>query len=145
MANDIDRDLVVAIQGISYTGGSSQKSLLGNATYAFIESTDPNIWLPQEACTLFEEAFGLEIDNKTGLYLINSTHQANLNAADASITFTLANTVSGGATVDIQFPWKAFVLQASYPFTPETTMYFPLRVAANSSQNTLGRVFLQEA
>lgn len=38
-----------------------------------------------------------------------------------------------------------FDLEASYPIYPNATSYFPIRRAANDSQYTLGRAFLQEA
>ncbi|QSZ37620.1 hypothetical protein DSL72_008719 [Monilinia vaccinii-corymbosi] len=61
------------------------------------------------------------------------------------VIFSLANTISGGSTVNIQLPFGAFSLQASYPFVDNTTYYFPFKRAANNTQYTLGRTFLQEA
>ncbi|EPE36619.1 Acid protease [Glarea lozoyensis ATCC 20868] len=144
LANDVSRDIVVAIQSISYTG-TTQEVLLPQPIYSFIESTDPNFWLPAEAVAAFERAFGISVDNATGLYLISTSQYATLNAINPSVTFTLANSLSGGSTVDIVLPFKAFILQAAPPFTPNTTSYFPLKLAANSTQYTLGRTFLQEA
>jgi hypothetical protein len=146
MEQDVTRDIVVAIQSISYTGNTEQ-ILLSDSTLAFIESTDPNFWLPKSACEEFEKAFGISIDNETGLYLMNTTQYSALNGADPQpqVTFTLANDLSGGQTVNIALPFSAFALQTTPPFTPNSTLYFPLRQAANDSQNTLGRAFLQEA
>jgi hypothetical protein len=141
---DIDRDIVVVIQSITYNG-ASQDILLSKPTTAFIESTDPNIWLPEAACKAFEQAFGISIDNSTGLYLMNSTQYTQLQAANPQVTFTLSNSLSGGDTVSIVLPFSAFALSTSPPFTSNNTYNFPLRVAANDSQNTLGRAFLQEA
>lgn len=42
-------------------------------------------------------------------------------------------------------PYAAFDQQASYPFYENATNYFPMRIAHNSSQYTLGRTFFQEA
>ncbi|KUJ10112.1 uncharacterized protein LY89DRAFT_540757, partial [Mollisia scopiformis] len=144
LAGDINRDIVVAIQSITFSG-TTQASLLPAPIYAFIESTDPNIWLPIAACEAFEKAFGLSRDNTTGLYLINSTHYTALQNSDTQVTFSLADSLSGGQTVNIVFPFSAFALSATYPFTPNATYYFPLKVAANDTQYTLGRTFLQEA
>jgi hypothetical protein len=144
MAGDISRDLVVAIQSISYSG-TSQSTLLSQPIQAFIDSTDPNIWLPQGACTNFENAFGLSVDNKTGLYLVNTTHHDTLVSANPQVTFRISDSLQGGQTVDIVLPYSAFALQATYPKVQNTTYYFPLKVAANSTQYTLGRTFLQEA
>jgi hypothetical protein len=134
----------VAIQSITYSG-TTQDVLLSTPIFSFIESTDPNIWLPEAACQAFERAFGISIDNSTGLYLINATQYAQLQSLNPQVTFTLANSLSGGETVDIVLPFNAFGLSTSYPFTPNDTYYFPLKKAANESQYTLGRAFLQEA
>jgi hypothetical protein len=40
---------------------------------------------------------------------------------------------------------SAFDLQAHWSIYPSTTNYFPLRRAANDTQYTLGKKFLQEA
>ena len=141
---DINRDIVVAIQSITYSG-TTQSTLLSTPTFAFIESTDPNIWLPETACNAFEEAFGISIDNYTGLYLINATQYTQLQTSNPQVTFSLSNSLSGGETVNIVLPFNAFGLPTTSPFTPNDTYYFPLRKAANDSQNTLGRAFLQEA
>jgi hypothetical protein len=141
---DIDRDIVVAIQSITYSG-TTQSTLLSTPTFAFIESTDPNIWLPEAACKAFEQAFGIATDKATGLYLINATHYTQLQAANPQVTFTLSNSLSGGETASIVLPFNAFALPASPPFSPNNNYYFPLKKTANDSQNTLGRVFLQEA
>jgi hypothetical protein len=144
LAGDIDRDIVVGIQSIIYSG-TTQANLLSTPTYAFIESTDPNIWLPEAACQEFEKAFGISIDESTGLYLMNTTQYAQLEATNAQVTFTLGNSLTGGETVNIILPFSAFALPASYPLTSNDTYYFPLKKAANDSQVTLGRAFLQEA
>lgn len=144
MAGDITRDLVVYIQSISYSG-SSQLSLLTTPIQVFIDSTDPNIWLPKSVCKSFEDAFGLELDNKTGLYLINDTHHTALLAIDAQVTFRLSDTLQGGQAVNIVLPYSAFDLEAQTPLVNGTNNYFPLKEAANDTQYTLGRTFLQEA
>jgi len=42
-------------------------------------------------------------------------------------------------------PYAAFDLVADYPLVIDSSRYFPLMRAANESQYTLGRTFLQEA
>lgn len=107
---------------------------------SFLDATVSQIWLPLDACEAFERVFGLTFDTASGLYLVNETmHQ------DATLVFTIgANTIST-PTVDLSFPYAAFDLQlTAYPNAPNATRYFPLRRAANDSQYTLGRTFLQE-
>jgi len=144
MADDITRDLVVAVQSISYSGTTSS-ILLSNPINIFIDSTDPNLWLPSDTCDAFERAFGLTLDSITGLYLINDTHHNTLLDSDAQVSFRLSDDTSGGDTVTIVLPYKAFDLTAEYPLVDNTSHYFPLKRANSSTQYTLGRTFLQEA
>jgi tetrahydromethanopterin S-methyltransferase subunit F len=112
----------------------------------FIDSTTAQIWLPTSACAAFEQAFGITYDEPTGLYLVNSTLHSSLIQRNPNVTFTFGGT-QGGSTVSITLPYGAFNLNAEFPFVPNgnSTPYFPLRRAANSTQYTLGRTFLQEA
>lgn len=48
-------------------------------------------------------------------------------------------------TQNIELPYAAFDLQASYPYYETPTRYFPIRRAANETQYTFGRTFFQEA
>ncbi|KAF7554940.1 hypothetical protein G7Z17_g2546 [Cylindrodendrum hubeiense] len=144
MADDVTRDLVVALQSISYSG-SDKSTLLSSPINIFIDSTDPNLWLPDDVCDAFESAFGLTMDNTTGLYLVNDTHHSTLVATDAEVSFQLSDVLEGGDSVTIVLPYDAFALQAEYPLVKNTSYYFPLKRAANETQYTLGRVFLQEA
>ncbi|KAJ2987351.1 hypothetical protein NUW58_g4555 [Xylaria curta] len=144
MAGDVTRDLVVVLQYISYSGSSSA-TLLSEPIDIFIDSTDPNLWLPEDVCTSFEEAFGLTFDGASGLYLVNETQHSALLNSEAEVTFRLSDVRSGGDTVSIILPYTAFDLTAEYPLVENTSYYFPLKKAANSTQYTLGRTFLQEA
>jgi hypothetical protein len=144
MADDVTRDLVVALQSISYSGSTST-TLLSNPIDIYIDSTDPNLWLPAEACDAFEKAFGLTLDSQTGLYLVNETHRNRLLDSNAQVSFRLSDVKSGGDTVTIVLPYAAFDLTAENPLVENTSHYFPLKRANSSSQYTLGRTFLQEA
>lgn len=144
LGEDVTRDIVVGIQSIFYSG-TTTKPLLPTPIYAFVESTDPNIWLPLEACKEFEVAFGIEWDDLTSKYLINDTQFATLSQSNPTVTFRLAASTTGGATADIILPFKSLGLKAAYPLVPNATHYFPLQRAANATQYTLGRAFLQEA
>ena len=139
---DISRDLLVGIQSIN----SGSDSLLPNGTVAFVDSTVSHIWLPLEACKRFEEVFGLTWNSSAQLYLVSDALHDSLIAKNASIKFTLGATSSGGQTVNITFPYAAFDLTVSGPpLLNGTSRYFPLKRAANDTQYTLGRAFLQEA
>ncbi|MCJ1382778.1 hypothetical protein MMC17_005891 [Xylographa soralifera] len=147
-APDDSRDLVVGIQVITYVDESQKtRNLLESSSgiLAYVDSTIPEIWLPESACAAFEDAFGLVYDPVNKLYPINSTWHSTLQTRNPNVTFTIGNEASGGATVDIVLPYAAFDLQASWPKYPNNTLYFPLQRAANETQITLGRTLLQEA
>jgi hypothetical protein len=127
------------------TTSTTPTSLLPTPIFALIDSTLPYIYLPTAACELFESAFGLVWNSTAELYLLNSTQHSALLAQNPNVTFTLGHTLSGGATVDIVLPYAAFDLNISWPHAESSTWYFPLKRAANDTQYTLGRAFLQEA
>ena len=142
---DQTRDLTVGLQAITSTTAAGNTSLLPTPGLYLIDSTIAQNYLPQDACEAFERAFNLVLDKTTGLYLLNDTQHANLLQKNPNITFTIGAEATGGSTVDITFPYAAFDLNVSYPITTNTTRYFPLVPATNSTQYTLGRQFLQEA
>lgn len=146
-ASDISRDLVVGLQSIQFSDAQTQhKELLpSGSVFTFIDSTIPHIWLPVDACKAFEDAFGITYDNKTELYLVNNTLHDTLTKQNASVSFIIANQLQGGSTVTITFPYAAFDLRVEYPIVNSSQYYFPLRRAANDTQYTLGRAFLQES
>ncbi|KAH8812134.1 aspartic peptidase domain-containing protein [Xylogone sp. PMI_703] len=146
ITDNAEQDLMVAIQSIMYTS-NGQSKLLKDPIYAFIDSTDPNFWLPESVCQAFELAFGISQDPTTGLYLLDSSQYDRISKMNPEVTFTLGNTLSGGESLNITLPFSAFTLPAAYPFVPNDTYkhYFPLRQSKDSSQYMLGRAFLQEA
>ncbi|KAI4112284.1 MAG: hypothetical protein LQ345_006546 [Seirophora villosa] len=140
-----DRDLVVGIQSILVDGTS--RELLPTSILALIDSTVPHIWLPLDACCEFERAFGISWDRTSDLYLVNETTHQALLAQNANLTFKIGSQRSSTDTIDITLPYASFDLQVldTYPNIASSTRYFPLRRAANDTQYTLGRTFLQEA
>ncbi|KAK6582505.1 hypothetical protein PZA11_004913 [Diplocarpon coronariae] len=143
---DDSRPLTIGVQAIqakdTFLG---TVSLLPSGILSLIDSTVPEIWLPATACTVFESAFGLQYDAHTDRYLVNTSTHASLTSLNPVLSFKLGNLAEGGETVVISLPYKAFDLQVSWPIYANSTNYFPLRRAANDSQYTLGRTFLQEA
>ena len=143
-ADNTYRDIVVGIQGISTE--KSPDMLPDGGILAFVDSSVPHIWLPPTACQAFEKAFGLTYDNDSERYIVSASTHNRLKNDNASITFTLGRTESGGDSLNIILPYESFDLTASWPEANVTgELYFPLRRAANATQYTLGRVFLQEA
>ena len=147
-ASQQNRSLLVGIQSISSVNENGTTSnLLPTGIMAFVDSTEAQIWLPVEACQAFEKAFGLTYNTTNGFYLVDNGLHAQLQAQNASVTFTLGSTVSGGETVNITLPYNSFDLTLTPPAAnlSSSTKYFPLRRADNDTQYTLGRTFLQEA
>lgn len=150
-APDNERDILVSVTGINAVDSSgTQTALLPNPVYSYIDSTIAEIWLPIEACEQFEQAFGLTYDETSNLYLLSQAQHNALLVQNPEITITVAPyTEATGSTgsVDITLPYAAFDQTASPPYQgiSNSSRYFPLRRAANSTQYTLGRTFLQEA
>ena len=148
-APDVSRDIVVGVQSIQSTtaSGQTRELLVSGGVLAYIDSTAPYLVLPLDVCEAFEEAFGLEWNAEAGhdgLYTLTETQHNGLIAQNPNITFTLGNSATGGSSIQITLPYAAFDLTASYPLVSNSTPYFPLLRAANDSQITLGRTFLQE-
>ena len=150
MGPDTSRDLLVGLQAITVGDASqnqSPKSLLPTKSLAFIDSGVPHLWLPLDACRAFESAFGLLYNSTLDLYLVNSTQHTTLVNQNASVTLTLGSDMNSQPTVDVVMPYGAFdlTLTPNYPGVTSKQSYFPLHRAANASQVTLGRAFLQSA
>ncbi|KUJ14497.1 acid protease [Mollisia scopiformis] len=138
--------LLVGLQAIQADNAlDGVVELLPKGIISLIDSTVPEIWLPVEACALFETSFGLVHDPHTDRYLVNDSIHSQLQTLNPSLTFQLGNDVYGGESINIVLPYAAFDLQASYPLYVNTTNYFPLRRAAKDSQYVIGRTFLQES
>lgn len=148
-ASDPARDTVVAIQSITTSALNSTSSveLLPAPIYALIDSTVSQIWLPLDACQAFEREFGLTWDSTYNLYLVNSSLHDTLLARNAHVNFTIGTTAAGLQKTTISLPYAAFDMTAQSPYQglADRSSYFPLRRAANSTQYTLGRTFMQEA
>jgi hypothetical protein len=141
------RDLVVTISSITAESSTnpSKTDILSEPISVFIDAGTPHIWLPQSACSAFESSFGLTYDETTDLYLINSILHSNLLSKNLSIVFELQS--NSPQKITLSLPYSAFDLELTptYPTITNKTRYLPLRRAANDSQYTLGRTFLQEA
>ncbi|TVY41648.1 hypothetical protein LOCC1_G005889 [Lachnellula occidentalis] len=137
-------DLTINVNKIIMSSKDGNKTLSSTSFPASIDSTVPYFYLPEEVCQQFENVFGIVYDTASGLYLVNDTLHTKLLSEAAEITFTLSDEKSK-VLVDIILPYQAFDLVAQWPLVQNDTRYFPLKRAADNSQNTLGRAFLQEA
>ena len=119
--------------------------ILQEETYVNVDFTMPYLWLPRDVCDRIASFFKLQFDNTTELYLVDGDTHEDLLARNPSFTFAFGESPSLADTVSIELPYAAFDLQASWPIYNESKNYFPIRRAANASQYTLGRAFMQEA
>ncbi|ORX99608.1 aspartic peptidase domain-containing protein [Clohesyomyces aquaticus] len=141
----ISEDLLVGLQNISVDLGNGTTTILDQGILSVIDSTIPELWLPRAACDKLASSFGLTYFEPADRYaLTNDAHDA-LQKLSPTLSLTLGAAVKGGDTIIIDIPYAAFDLQANYPIFANSTNYFPIRRAANDSQYTIGRVFLQEA
>jgi hypothetical protein len=134
-------DTGVATQLEAITTGTGQSLLPSSISPVFLDSTLPYIYLPLEACALFENAFGLTWNDTAQLYLLSDAQHSALKTQNPSITFRLGTSPT---TVNITLPYAAFDLTASWPLTSSATPYFPLKRSVNDTY-VLGRTFFQEA
>jgi hypothetical protein len=137
----LDVDIEIAVELEAITTGTGQSLLPSPIAAISLDSTLPYIYLPTEACTLFETAFGLTWNDTVEMYLLNDSQHSALLSQNPSLTFRLGTSPN---TVNITLPYAAFNLNASWPIVPTTTPYFPLRRAVNDTY-ILGRTFFQEA
>jgi Eukaryotic aspartyl protease len=142
--SDTYRPLLLGIEEIK----SGMIELLEAPIVAALDSIVSQLWLPLSACKNFESAFGLVWNSTYELYIVNETQHENLLSQNASVTLILSTGSEQNKTdrLDITLPYAAFDLMATPPFAGlnESVHYFPLKQAANETQYTLGRTFLQE-
>jgi hypothetical protein len=146
MSDDAERPLMIGLQSIVVTNSlNGTLSLLHEAILTPIDSSVPELWLPATVCDLFATVFGLQYQEASGRYAITESTRTKLRASNPMLTLTVADGLVEGKTINLNFPYAAFDLEATYPIFPEATRYFPIRKALNESQYVVGRVFLQEA
>jgi hypothetical protein len=169
--NDISFDLasgfqpVIAINAISVSSNPlstaatkptwSQSTLQQSAQAELytIDTSTPFLWLPEKVCDAFAQSLNLTYNQTLQLYLYsNGTDPSALTDWNLNFTFTLADLPGSSKSLDISLPFNAFNHQLSFPFPAlnatygsPAVNYFPIRKAANNTQYTIGRVFLQEA
>ena len=146
------KELTVNIKSVDvFDGLQKNGSVAGNGSDHFaavIDSTVSEMWLPENICRRFEQAFNLTWNETSQKYSIDDTYSNSTTKRGSSVTLWLTNsTEDDGSSSDkfsrafIHLPYEAFY-QSSGTIGPAL---FPLRRAANESQYTLGRVFLQAA
>ncbi|RAL63950.1 hypothetical protein DID88_003138 [Monilinia fructigena] len=159
-AQSIPRLFIESISVISTNGSNTSIELASSKDgmkNTLIDSSTPFLWLPEEVCDRFADALGLTYNETLNLYTFDENPNQHNNLSDpttsTTFTFRLKDEPTVKDSVDIALPYAAFDLQLTYPYIPNTEygtdeaskFYFPLARAANASQYTIGRAFLQEA
>jgi hypothetical protein len=148
-AQQDSRSLTVGVQSIIGSNtflGVNSFTADTNQYLALVDSSVSELWMPGPVCDVFQSALGLTYDNSTGYYLVNDTIHAKLQSLNPTFTFKIGDTsYDSGNSSNIVIPYAAFDLQIGWPIYSSNKNYFPIRRAANSTQNTLGRALLQEA
>lgn len=138
-------------------------SHMSNSFEALIDSSTPFLWLPDEVCDEFAEAFSLTYNETLDLYTLDNSLYEELKA-DSSYSFTFSfssfdnqddfgDPLRVPGVVNITVSAAAFAQVLRYPFKDETISYgdpsmpyFALRRNGNgTSPFIIGRAFLQEA
>jgi hypothetical protein len=147
MPNKENNTAIVALRAISIIGPIARGwSAPADSTDVFfrIEPMIPQIWLPLEACEVFEKAFGIRWDSELQFYIVDNTTHDSLLQANPTISFSIGASSRSKAYQNYTLPYSAFDLQLAPPLVNTTTYYFPLKRATDPSQYVLGRAFLQE-
>lgn len=142
------RQMMLPLALVVFHGNNQEKTLLSTKLSAAIDSGQSEIWLPEDSCSLFQEAFDLLYDPTLNRYLVNDTTHRHLSSTNPSVSFSLQNSTLEGAAagiVNVTLPYGSFDLRLGPPYTKQAVNYFPLRRTTNTSGPTLGRTFLQEA
>ncbi|KAJ6439346.1 Acid protease [Purpureocillium lavendulum] len=148
LLSDQSRDITVGIKSITTnaTGSDNDSNLLPSGLISsYIDSSIAELYLPLDACKAFEKAFGLNYNDTAEMYLVDDKLHDKLTKNNPSVTLSITAAIEGGDTFDVTLPYASFDLQAKPPLVKNATRYFPLKRAANDTQYTLGRTFLQEA
>lgn len=145
MAPSDFRDLVISVERISIGERTVEPKI-----EAYIDSIIPELWLPESACKIFEDAFDLQWNESAQMYLLDDQHLDQLFSKPlAKVNFTLADPADTSNSINISFSYGAFGLQARYPLAgiqdDSVLYYFPLKRANESTGYYLGHAFLQEA
>jgi hypothetical protein len=120
---------------------------------ATIDSSRPYFYFPEAICKDMAKVLGLTYDNETQHYLISSEIHEDLKSKNPVLEFQLASlsgqskVSSPPSLVNITLPYSSLALNLSYPIMKSpgnSSLYFPIKVATSSPQNSLGRAFLQD-
>jgi hypothetical protein len=119
---------------------------------ANIDSKSPITILPQFFCkALLEEGLGLQLDNSSGLYLIDSTNHQRLLKKHLTFRFNITTqktfnwNSSYVTSINFDFTYQRMLLKVNLPQNSESSYYIPIKCSDQSDDYVLGRAFMQKA
>jgi hypothetical protein len=127
---------------VSTEKSQKRRQLLTQPIDVHIDSLATQLWLPLDICRSFEEAFNLEWDEASELYLVNETLHTSLLERDITVDITVGQHPN---QITLDFPYSMFDLKVGPPYVETKTHYFPLHRANSTYAYILGRTFLQRA
>ncbi|KAH9827279.1 eukaryotic aspartyl protease-like protein 1 [Teratosphaeria destructans] len=150
-SQDTSLELQLAIQSITVSGSPGQ--IAGLPLDVVLDSTVPEIWLPNAIADSIAGILGLVWNDTYSVYLINNTQDTSLSTSNPSVSFLLAANSSVSGQTTITLPYAALSRTAYYPLygiTANTTSlkYLGIKRTGNDTTNSqcyLGRTFFQEA
>lgn len=144
-------ELTLTVKAIRVGDTASDK--MGTGMLAQLDSMFPDIYLPEEICELFVDAFDLQWDASARMYLITDEQHERLQNENKSVSFDLSSASDPEKVVTITLPYAAFHHEVRFPLANITDgdtvlHYFPLKPKPNTTSNFdifLGRTFFQES
>jgi hypothetical protein len=137
MAPDDGRELKIALRSISKQNATSDIAILETPILTVLDSSQPFIWLPRDACDHFEKELGLTrpaANSTRQMYLLGNDTHASLVRESPTFTFELSSTIDSNLTLKVVIPFGGMDLTAKYPIALTTKPFFPLKCAANHTQ-----------
>lgn len=133
--------------------GEKASDAIGTGMVAQLDSMFPDIYLPEEICALFVDAFGLQWNESASMYLVTDEQHVRLQTENTSVAFDLSSDSDPEKLVTITLPYASFYHEVKFPLANITNdeavlHYFPLKPKPNTTTNFdifLGRTFFQEA
>ncbi|KAF2754504.1 acid protease [Pseudovirgaria hyperparasitica] len=139
--------LRLSVTSIKTKSGPNGDRVVSDTTITMpIDSTVPELWLPRSVCDQFQTAFNLNYSDSADRYYFGSFALAReIASKNPAVEFVIADGFESSESITISVPFSAFNLNVSFPVFESAVPWFPIRRAANETQYTLGRVFMQAA
>ncbi|KAF2839622.1 acid protease [Patellaria atrata CBS 101060] len=138
-----EQEFVVTVQSITISSPYGQERVLIQDPFrAALDTQQPHIWVPSNACHSFLDVLDLSWNETNNLFFPNGPRMED---QDKTLIFTLSADSGTGAEINISLPLESFDLIAESPLVEIPASYVPLQCTDDQDKYRLGRVFFQEA